>query len=102
MCSTFLAVSRTESTIARYPLRSNLKLHRSWNGGLPPDRLPVSFHIKPQWLSSYEGTNLAVFTEVVHILGARLLAAAAAVGLGVAGRARRPCLLYTSDAADDM
>ena len=32
-----------------------------WNGRRAPDRLPHSFSYGTQYLSSYEGTNLAVF-----------------------------------------
>ena len=47
-CITFVTGRRLHTSLERELLGSNGKTHRIWNGGLPPDRLPMSFFIRPQ------------------------------------------------------
>ena len=47
MCITVVRAQCFHTSLKRELLGSNGKTHRIWNGGLPPDRLPMSFSFRP-------------------------------------------------------
>ena len=53
----FLMIRDFHTSLNRELLGSNGKTHRIWNGGLPPDRLPMSFPIRPQSFTLQRGVK---------------------------------------------